>query len=85
MEKVFAVNQVCEKYPANAKDVFCSFMDLNKAYDMIDLHGMLQMLRVCGVGGKLLKAMLSFYIDSWACVQTGNDVCEWFLMSGFRN
>ena len=36
------------------------------------------MLRVYGVGGKLLKAMKSFYIDSRACARVGNDVSEWF-------
>ena len=36
------------------------------------------MLRVYGVGGKLLKAVQSFYVHSWACVRVGNDVSEWF-------
>ena len=35
------------------------------------------MLRVYGVGAKLLKAVHSFYIDSMACVRVGNDVSEW--------
>ena len=61
MDQVFAVRQVCEKYLANGKDLFCAFMDLEKAYDMIDQHGMRQMLRVNGVGGKLLKALQSFF------------------------
>ena len=37
---VFAVRQVCEKYLANERDVFWAFMDLEKAYDTIDRHGM---------------------------------------------
>ena len=53
-------------------------MDLETAYDTIDRHGMWQMLRVYGVGGKLLKAVQSFYVDSLACVRVGNDVSEWF-------
>ena len=58
-------------------------MDLEKAYDTIDRHGMWQMLRVYRVGGKLLKAGQSFYVDSRACVWVGNDVCEWcFLVNG---
>ena len=36
------------------------------------------MLRVYGVGGKLLKAVQSFYEDSRACVWMGNDVSGWF-------
>ena len=33
---------------------------------------------VYGVGGKLLKAVQSFYVDSRACVWVRNDVSEWF-------
>ena len=49
-------------------------MDLEKEYDTIDRHGMWQMLRLCGVGGKLMKAVHSFYKDSRACVRVGNEV-----------
>ena len=65
--QVFAVRQVCAKYLANGKDVIWAFMDLEKAVNTIDQHGMWQMLRVYGVGGKLLKAVKSFYVDSRAC------------------
>ena len=30
-----------------------------------------------GVGGKLLKEVQNFYVDS-SCVRVGNDVSEWF-------
>ena len=39
------------------KGVFWAFVDFKKAYDTIDRHGMWQMLRVYGVGRKLLKAV----------------------------
>ena len=32
----------------------------------------------CAVGGKLLKAVHIFYVDSRACVRVGMDVSEWF-------
>ena len=76
MDQVFAVMQVCEKYVANGKDVFWAVMDLEKAYDTIDRHGMWQMLKVYGARGKLLKAESSFYVDSRACVRVANDVSE---------
>ena len=53
-------------------------MDLEKAHDTIDRHGKWQMLRVYGVGGKLSKAVQSFYVDSTACVRVGYDVSERF-------
>ena len=67
-------SQVCKKYLANEKDVFWVFVDLKEVYEMIDRHGMWQMLRVYGVGGKLWKAVNRFYVDSktrvraWVCV-----------------
>ena len=39
---------------------------------------MWQLLRVYGVGGKLLKGVQSFYVGSRACVCMGDDVSEWF-------
>ena len=64
MDQVFAVKKVCEKYLTNGKDVLWALLDLEKAYDAIDRHGMSQMLRAYVVEGKLLKAVQSFYIDS---------------------
>ena len=37
------------------------------------------------IGGKLLKAVQSFYVDSKACVRVENDVSEWFpVNAGLR-
>ena len=73
---------MCEKYLPNWKGVFWAFIDFEKACDTIDdRHGMWQILRVYGVGGKLLKAVQSFYVDSWACVRVGNDLSGWFLVN----
>ena len=49
MDQVFSERQVFKKYLVNAKVVFLAFMDLEKVYNMIDLHGMWQMPRVYGV------------------------------------
>ena len=42
---------------------------------------MWQMQKVCIAGGKLLKAVQSFYVDSRACVWVGNEMIEWFLVN----
>ena len=47
---------------------------------MIRLIRMWQMLRVCGVGGKSLKAVKSFYVDIVGCVSGW----EWMGVSNFR-
>ena len=49
-------------------------------YDNLDRHGMWQMLRVYVVGGKSLKAVQSFYVDSGVRVRVRNDVSGFQLM-----
>ena len=78
VDQVFVVRQVCEKYLAKGKDVYWAFMDLEKAYDRVDREAMWDVLRLYGVGGKLLRAVKSFYIGSKACVRVGNELSEWF-------
>ena len=78
VDQVFAVRQVCEKYMAKGKDVFWAFMDLEKAYDRVDRAALWNVLRMYGVGGKLLRAIQSFYVDSRACVRVGDEVSDWF-------
>ena len=47
-------------------------------------HGMWQMQRVYGVGGKWLKAVQNFHIDSRAGVRMGNDVRVVLVNVGLR-
>ena len=55
---------------------------MHEAHDTIDRHCKWQMQRVNAVGGKLLKAEQSFYIDIvWLCVRVGNDASEWFAIN----
>ncbi len=77
VDQIFAVRQVCEKHLANGK-VFWAFMDLEKALDRIDREGLWTVLRLYGLGGRLLKGVKSFYVNSKACVRVGNGVSDWF-------
>ncbi len=47
-------------YLAKGKDVFWVFMDLKKAHDMIDRKGLWIVLRLYGLGGRLLEEVKSF-------------------------
>jgi hypothetical protein len=81
VDQVFAVRQVVEKYLEKGKDVFWAFMDLEKAYDRIDREALWKVLRLYGVGGRLLNAVKSFYRNSRACVRVGNGESEWFAVN----
>ena len=80
-DQIFAVRQVCEKYMGKKKDVYMAFMDLEKAYDRVDREALWQVMRIYGVGGRLLKGVQSFYDDSKACVRSENGISEWFSVN----
>ena len=56
-------------------------MDLEKAYYRVDRDALWKVLRLYGVGGKLLKAVQSFYVGSKECVRIVNEVSEWFSVN----
>ena len=68
MDQVLVVRQVCEKYLAKGK------------VDRVDREAMWRMLGIYGVGGKLLSAVKSFYVDSRACVRVGNKESDTFVV-----
>ena len=44
-------------------------MDFEKVYDMVNMDGLWQELRMYDVGGQLLNDMKSMYVDNSACVR----------------
>mgnify|MGYP000675205646 CR=1 FL=1 len=81
VDQLFVVRHLGEKFFAKGKNLFLAFMDLEKAYDRVDRDALWQVLRLYGVGDKLLKAVQSLYVDSKVCVRIGNKVNEWFSVN----
>ena len=77
-DQIFTVRQICEKYLGKGKDVYFAFLDLEKAYDKVDRDAMWNVLRLYGIGGRLLRGVKSFHVGSKAYVRVGNEVSEWF-------
>ena len=50
----FYVRQIYEKYLGKGKDVYFAFLDLEKAYDRVDRDAIWNVLRLYGIGGRLL-------------------------------
>ncbi len=72
------------------KKLYAAFMDLEKAYDRINWLALWEVLKIYGVGGKLLSAIKSFYEEASACVKISGEtsehsemrhsagICSWF-------
>ena len=68
-DQIFIVRQICEKYLGKDKDGYFAFLDLEKAYDRVDRDAMWNVLRLYGIGGRLLRGVKSLYVGSKACVK----------------
>ena len=53
-DQIFIVRQICEKYLGKGEDVYFAFLDLEKAYDRVDRDVVWNVLRLNGIGGRLL-------------------------------
>ena len=48
-----------EKYLGKGKDMYFAFLDLEKAYDRVDRDAIWNVLRLNGIGGRLLRGVKS--------------------------
>ncbi len=53
-------------------------MDLKTDYDRVDWLALWEVLRMYGVGGKLLSAIKSFYKEASTCVKISGETSEHF-------
>ena len=53
-DQISIVRQICEKYLGEGKDMYFAFLDLEKVYDRVDRDAMWNVLRLYGIGGRLL-------------------------------
>ena len=69
IDHIFTLKQIFEKSWEYGKDLFASFVDLEKAYDWVPPNKLWKVLRKYGVDGQLLRAIKSFYCRPEFCVR----------------
>ncbi len=82
VDQIFCFRMVVEKILAKGKKLYAAFMDLEKAYDRVDWLALWDVLKIYGVGGKLLNTVKSFYEEASACVKIGGETSEHFEIKG---
>ena len=81
MGQIFALQQIFEKSWEYAKEVNACFFDLEKAYDRITRDRLWAVLLQYGIGGKLLAAIKSLYMDSEVRVRVNSATTKLFRVS----
>ena len=76
IDTIFIVRQLQEKHLAKNKDLFCAFVDLEKAFVRIPREVLRWLLRMAGVPEVLVKAVMALYVGSHTVVRTGAGISE---------
>jgi len=82
VDQIFNLRMIVEKILAKRKKVYAAFIDLEKASDRIDWKALWDVLRMYGVGGRLLSGVKAFYKGANACVKVNGKVVESFRIHG---
>ncbi len=78
VDQIFEVKILVEKYLEKDRKLFAAFMDLEEAYGRVDWKGLWDILRMYGVGRKLLEGIRSFYENASASVRVNGELSESF-------
>ncbi|KAI5639199.1 reverse transcriptase (RNA-dependent DNA polymerase) domain-containing protein [Phthorimaea operculella] len=77
-DQVFSLRCITEKFLAKNQKVFCTFVDLEKAYDRVVRNELWSALSTHEMSGILVRALKSLYKDSSACVRINGAFTELF-------
>ncbi len=69
-----------EEYSGKDKKLYAAFMYLEKVYDRVDREALWSVLKICGVGGQLLKGIQAFYREANAFERVGGNFSESFAV-----
>ncbi|KAK3092919.1 hypothetical protein FSP39_008861 [Pinctada imbricata] len=74
LDHVFTLSSIVK----NRNSTFVTFIDLRKAFDMVDRELMEFCLLKNGIDGQFYNAIKSLYTDTESCVRLGNRLTDWF-------
>ena len=72
MDHVLTLHLLLEYMKMKNKTIFCGFMDLRKAYDLINRAMLFQKLEMFHIKGKLYNIILSMYNDTKSRLRCNN-------------
>lgn len=81
IDHIFTLNSIIE----NNEATFVTFIDLQKAFDMVDRELLQLNLLKHGIDGNFYHALKSLYSNTESCIRIGDRYTEWFeCSSGVR-
>lgn len=84
-DMIFSVRQIQEKCREQRRPLYIAFVDLTKAFDLVNRKGLFQLLKKIGCPPQLLSIVISFHEDMKGVVSYDGETSEPFeIRSGVK-
>ncbi|XP_072025435.1 uncharacterized protein [Amphiura filiformis] len=85
IDQLFTLRQIMEKYLEKKKDLYCCYIDFEKAFDSVWQEGLWKALGFFGFSSKIIRLLKALYQKSTSAVRVNGDLTDWFkTMVGVR-
>ena len=78
VDQLFSLRQITEKYIEKGKDLFCCYVDFEKAFDSVWQEGVWKALSFFGFPAKIIRLLRSLYSKSQSAVRVNGELTDWF-------
>ena len=78
VDHIFSLSVLIRNRLRMKQNLFCAFIDLEKAFDRIDRRLLFYRLLKCGINGNLYNVIKAMYSDTVSSVRVNNNLTEWF-------
>ena len=84
-DHIFTLTSTIKYYLNRNKSLYCTFVDLEKAFDWIERDLLYLKLLLTGIEGKIYNAIKCLYTDTTNCLRLNGQKTDWFMSnSGVR-
>ena len=82
-DHIFTLHSIIDIYlnKYSRKDLYCAFIDYQKAFDLVDRTSLWSKLIDCNINGKLMKLIYNMYQGTKACIKLNNKLSNSFICS----
>ena len=82
-DHIFTLQSIIDIYlnKYSRKNLYCAFIDYQKAFDLVDRTSLWSKLIDCNINGKLMKLIYNMYQGTKACIKLNNKLSNSFICS----
>ena len=81
IDMIFSLRQVAEKVREKSQELYIVFVDLTKAFDIVNQHALWKVLKKLGITDKILNIIISFHEGMKATVVSDGEFSDSFAVA----